>query len=1099
MNRYIVLATRKLFCLGLLVLFVCAFSGRASAQSATGTIYGTVVDATGAVVPGAKVTATNVRKGTSQTVTTSNSGEYTFPVLEPGDYTVASQITGFQTQTQQGVRLDASQNVHVNFTLQVGQTEENVVVTADTTLVDTRESQIGATVDQKRIEDLPLNGRNAYDLLSILPGVTNYAPDVQTGSRQGAQIVVNGIPGQNTAYYLDGTYDTQVWRFGGNLLPNPDALEEFRVLTSNFDAEFGRSAGGVVNAITRSGTNQYHGLVYEYLRNDVFNAKPYFQSGVPALKQNQFGANFGGPLPMLRDKAFFFLSYQGLRIHQPANVTSTQLSVPTALERMGDFRLTPEFVNNVPTRPDITSSASCGSIKYYICPSDLDPVAQALLQFVPVGDSDPNNYRHTVQQSANGNINSDQGMVRLDYHLGQKHQISGLYFESKGVSNAPTVGGNQIVSYAGMTNYEGQYNAIASDIWTISPNKVNDVRAFYSLNHYIIGNIYGNQHMLADLGSNAAQGGNYNAQPYFNVQGFWQMGTSNAGPNNLPSASLGISDVLHWSHGKHELKLGGAYIWNHFASTGGGSSNGLFTFTGSTVGATKASAPLVDFLQGNANSLVQNNGVAFRNHNADPSLFIQDNWRIHPRLSLNLGLRWEYFPMYTGQNNTGTFVLGQQSTRFPTAPLGLVFAGDKGIPDGILHTPWNTFAPRVGFAYDVFGNGKTSLRGAYGLFYSAMNQVSVSNNLVQQPFSRSKTANKTPDLVNPWAPDDDPFPYTPSTTNAVFLAGANLFGLSENDHYIPSVHQFSLGVQQQYSPKWSSQVSYVGNLGRRFYITTDINSPIYSYNAATSTAGLNARRPIQKLLSPNVYQYASISIAAPRSNTAYHSLQATLQRRFDHHFSLQASYVWSKVIGYNPVVNQYDVASSRGLLPIDLRHAFVVSYIYVTPEVHRFSFIGKQILSGWQLNGITKFQSGQPFNITSGVDANRDGTNNDRPNQVGNPELPGGRSRAERAATYFSRAAFAPVNVNSPSVSPYGNVQFDSMIGPKYVNTDLSAFKDFAIYEQMKLQFRGEVFNVFNNVNMNNPNGNLNAGANFGRISDSGPARIVQLALRLSF
>ena len=224
-----------------------------------------------------------------------------------------------------------------------------------------------------------------------------------------------------------------------------------------------------------------------------------------------------------------------------------------------------------------------------------------------------------------------------------------------------------------------------------------------------------------------------------------------------------------------------------------------------------------------------------------------------------------------------------------------------------------------------------------------------------------------------------------------------------------------------------------------------------------------------------------------------------MQRRFDNHFSLQASYVWSKVIGYNPVVNQYDVASSRGVLPIDVRHVFAVSYIYVTPTVHRFSFVGKQVLSGWQLNGITRLQSGSPLNITSGVDTNLDGTNNDRPNYTGAPVyLSGGRSRAERALRYFNTAAFAPLNVNSAAVSPYGNVGFDSVVGPKFVNTDLSAFKTFPIYEQMKLQFRAEVFNVFNNVNMNNPNGVRNAAA-FGSISDSKPPRIVQFALRLSF
>ena len=386
MNRRRILY-RNTFFLSLYLVLGCfiACSARAFAQTTTGSVYGTVSDASGAVIPGTTVTAINQHTAAIKTTKSGATGDYTFVVLDPGDYKITGTMTGFQSQTQSGVHLDAAQNVHVNFILQVGEASQIVTVEAGTTLVDTRGSEMGETVDQQRIQDLPLNGRNAYDLLQILPGVTNYASDVQTGSRQGNQIIVNGIAAQNTAYYLDGAYDTNVWRFGGNLLPEPDALQEFRVLTSNFDAEFGRSAGGVVQAITRSGTDQYHGLVFEYLRNNIFNAKPWLSTGVTPLHQNQFGATFGGPIPRLRNRAFFFLSYQGLRIHQPANVLSNSLTVPTALERTGDFRSTP-----AKSQPNV----SCNGVKFVICPDQLDPVAQNVLQFVPVGSSDPSNYGH---------------------------------------------------------------------------------------------------------------------------------------------------------------------------------------------------------------------------------------------------------------------------------------------------------------------------------------------------------------------------------------------------------------------------------------------------------------------------------------------------------------------------------------------------------------------------------------------------------------------------------------------------------------------------------------------------------------------------------
>jgi len=1073
--------------------FALMMSVLVHAQTTTGSIYGTVTDSTGAALPDAQIVVKNVQTGQTQTRSADSSGSYTFPTLVPGDYTVSAQIQGFQSETQQSIRLDANQNVHANFALKVGEVSKTITVDADTTLVDTRESQIAQTIDQKRIEDLPSVNRNVYELLTITPGVTNYSADTQTGSRAGTQVSVNGMGQNNTAYYLDGGYDTNVWKFGGNLMPNPSALQEFRIITSNFDAEFGRSPGGVVSAITRSGTNQYHGLAYDYLRNNIFNAKNYFiPTSVLPLRQNQFGGNFGGPIPKFKDKAFFFLSYEGLRIRTPTPVTPGSLVVPTALERTGDFSQSPVK----PTLPSIGGvSTNCGTqAAPKICAAFLDPVAQNLLAFVPVGSSDASNYGHPAQQLANANINNDEGLARIDYHLGEKHQLSAMYFESRGISNTPTVSGNQIVSYAGMQNYEGQYNASLNDTWTISPNKVNTARAFYSLNHYIIANIYGSQHLLASLGSQAAQGGNYNAQPYFKITGYWQMGTSNAGPNNLPSSTLGASDTFIWTLGKHELKFGGSFMWDRFTSTGGASSNGLFTFSARS---TQENA-LVNFLLGQATTLTQNTGVFFRSHSQDPSFFGQDNWQITRRLSLNLGVRWEYFPMYTGQNNTSTFVPGQQSTRFPTAPLGLVFSGDKGIPDGIQHTPWNTFSPRLGFAYDVFGDGRTSVRGAYGVFYAAIDQVAVSNNLVQQPYSRSVTVSNTPNLVTPFAPGADPFPFTPDPSNATFLSGANIFALQPGFHNVPSVQEFSFGIQQQYSPRWSSQINYVGNVGRHGDITIDENGPVYnpSCTSATcnSTAQKNARRPLNQ--GQSTYTYATISEVVPYSNTSYHSLQATLTRQFDHHFSVTANYVWSKAMEQGAVTDNNNIRSSYGPAGINMPNKFTASYIYITPAIHHFGLIGKEALSGWQVNGITTLRSGQPFNVISGVDTNFDGTNNDRPNQIGIPYLPGGRSRVATSLAYINKAAFAPLATGTPTGA--GNVRYNSLLSPRSINTDLSAFKTFPIYKEANLQFRAEAFNVFNEVNMFGPNSTLSS-PSFGQISSAAGARVLQFALRLSF
>ena len=1065
--------------MSVLILALVSLNSRVLAQT-SGSIYGTVTDDSGAVISGAVVVVTSLHTSVSKRLMTDASGDYQFPVLNPGDYEVYASAPEFQTQTQEAVRLDANQNVHVSFALKVGSPEQTMTVEANTALVDTRESHMGETVDQKRIQDLPLNGRNAYDLLQVIPGVTNYIPDVVTGSRVATQITVNGLP-LNTNFYLDGAYNTDAL-LGGNLLPNPDALQEFSVLTGNFDAEFGHLAGGVVNAITRSGTSQFHALAFDYLRNDVLNAKNWFLTSVTPLRQNQFGGNAGGPIPITHGQDFFFLSYQGLRTRQPATVASSSLITPTILERKGDFRSTP-----APFRPNV----SCLGIQYLICPDLLDPVAQNLLEFVPVGDSSPgSSLGHPVQQVANANENVDQAMVRADFRLREGHQLSGMYFQSRGTENNPTRTGNQILSYAGVQNYGGQYNGVLNEVWSISSSKVNSARVYYSLNHFVGVNIYENQHMLPDLGSQAVAGSAYTAPPDFNILGYWQMGTDGGGPNNTASSTLGVSDTLIRTFPGHEVKIGGTYMRHRFANTGAGASNGLFTFTGSSTG-----NALADFLEGKADSLTQDNGVFLRGDSQTPSLFIQENWRANPRLTLNLGLRWEYYPPYTGQNNTGTFVAGVQSTRFPSAPLGLLTSGDRGIPDGVLRTPWNTFAPRIGFAYDLFGDGTTAVRGAYGIYYSPIQQQ-ILNDLVQQPFSRSVTVAQAPSLVTPFSPAPDPFPYTPTPSNAVFLSGASISGLPVSDYKIPSVQQFSLGVQQQYGSKWSSEISYAGNVGRHLYSVLDENSPIFSTTCTGATCGTtigeNARRPYQPM--PAIYTFGAISIAAPAASSSYHSLQAVIHRRFNRLFSLEANFVWSKLVGFGDPTNAYDLRSSRGLLDIDVPINFSASYLLVVPDPHRLGSLGRVMLSGWEVNGITILRSGQPINVISGIDTNFDGNNNDRPNVVGNPHLPGGRSRVETKTAFFNPEVFSV----PPPGTPYGNAPFDMLFGPKYVSTDLSAFKALPVSKRAALQIRAEVFNAFNNVNMNGPNTTKKSPA-FGTISGAGSPRIVQMVLRISY
>jgi hypothetical protein len=1048
----------------------------AQAQTTTGSIYGTVADASGAVIAKAAVTVTNTDTAQILTTASDNSGDYIFQSLPPGNYHVEARIAGFHSVVQNDIRLSANQNVQASFSLQAGSVDQVIDVSAATTLIDTRESQVGETIDQKRIQDLPLNGRNAYDLVQLVPGVTNYTPDSPIGTRQGSALSVNGLPTNANAYYLDGSFDTGIYHVGGNLIPNPDALQEFRILTSNFDAEFGRSPGGVVNLITRSGTNQFHGLVYDYLRNDALNAKSYFTTGgVTPLKQNQFGANFGGPIH--RDKIFFFAAYEGLRIHTPAVVTAASLITPTAAEAGGDF--------TADAKAKQPAGISCGGVAGKICPALLDPVAQSLLKFVPLSTI-ASGY-HPAQQTASANTEANQGMVRVDGQL-RSHMISGLYFTSRGDNTTPNVGGNQILSYAGMINHENQSNAVLSDNWVISPKALNNARAFFTLNRYIIATIYGQQHTWATLGSDVAEGGIIVAPPQFGTTGYWTMGTNQTGPSDITQQSLGLIDTFNYTLKEHTFKAGGSFIWNKYNETGLLQGSGILKFTGGTTG-----NALLDFLEGKANSFAQTSTVKHRLHQIDPALFVQDNWRATRRLTLNLGLRWEVYPPFTGENNFGTFQANVQSERFPTAPLGLLTSGDPGVPDGILKTSYTRFAPRVGFAYDVYGHGTTSLRGAYGIFYSA-SQETFSSGLEQQPFTLSVTVAKTPDLVNPYAPSSDPFPYNSNAQNPTFTSGATISGLPPNSAAVPYVQEYNLTVEHQLSTDWSTRIAYVGNLSRRFFLTVDQNSPIYSPTGTTTTAGLNARRPYEP--SPKTYTFASININSPIENASYNSLQLTLTKRLSHHFSLLASYVWSKNIDIgDSLVDQYNISLNRGLSDLDIPQRFVASYIYALPELKRWGLVGREIIGGWQINGITTLSTGSPFGVLSNVDSNKDGVASDRPDLVGNPSLSGGRSRADKINEFFNTDAFA---IPAANVA-YGNAGRNPLIGPGTVNTNLSAFKTFPVWRESTLQFRGEVFNVFNNVNLANPGSTLGT-ATYGKITaTSGDPRIVQFALRYAF
>jgi len=1158
-----------------------------------GTILGAVTDSSGAVIPGAKVTLSNPNTGLQLTVETNASGSYEFLTVQVGSgYVVQVQANGFDTLSKSDITLLVNQKYTANFRMRVGGISQKVNVSADAIQVETSSSQLGDVISASKMTAVPLNGRSFVDLLGLQAGVTPVSSGVSLGE-VGGIVSVNGQRENGNTFLVNGTDTGRAFDNGAPVVPILDGIEEFRVITSTPDAEYGRFSGAVVNVVTKSGTNDFHGSLFDFLRNDKLDARGYFDHdqvdpltgrvtpALPKLIQNQFGGTLGGPV--VKNRLFFFGAYQGTRTIN--GTSSGNVRVPTSGERAGNFsgvdsigdslltgavRVTasaPGTLDQVLTqrlgypvtpsepywKPGCNSTAQCVFPGAVIPQSAWSPAAKGTMSLIPAQTFSANGapYFFTNAPRSNSGDNTYEG--HLDLNTRRSGNWGAFYHYDGGHSTSP-FGGSSFPGFPSSSLNSNQ-NASISNTYSFGSSAVNVARIGFTRSYIAKGlpggpfkdiTSYGFQKGGLGIvpGDSATEG-----LPSINLN---QLGMSFGLPDNYsiePNNVFHGSDIFSKLAGNHTLKFGAEfrYIQNNVRQKI--EQNGVFSFDGSETG-----NDFADYLLGVPAGYAQASFTGFsqdaRSHYF--GAFAQDSWKAQPNLTINYGLRWDISqPYYDTQNRIQTFIPGLQSTVFPNAPTGWVFPGDNGVPTTISKTGYKNLAPRLGIAYapavsegflsKVFGGpGKTSIRAGVGLYYTTIEEAPLFFELGDAPFGlfygspaliyfeqpfKSRTSSNDPGQrfpIPPPGPDTDFSVFTPISGSTVV----------DPRNVLPRTGHYNLNVQRQLTNSVILSLGYVGSLGRHLITPREANpgnagkcleiaalftaagnpgggcgpggeDSIYSINGQT----FNGTRPYSvtsgRGLSKGLLDFGGVLPFATTSGySAYNSFQATLEKRAGA-LQLLAAYTYSKSLddssSSDEGANPYNPQLGYAISAFDIRHNFVVSYSYSIP-LHFFagSPVGRRLASGWQVTGITHLRTGLPVTLSEGGDRSLCGcsvgfTNAvDKPNYNGQP-IAKQNPRSSGDHRYFSSAPFSQQQLGVP-----GNASRRFFYGPGANNTDAALLKNTPINERVTFEFRAEFFNVFNHAQFSSPNGDFNS-STFGQITDGGPGRVGQIALKLIF
>lgn len=1077
------------------LLLSALFCGVVFAQS-TAQMSGAVKDQTGAVLPGVEVTATQTDTGIARTAVTDETGSYVLANLPLGPYRLEAALPGFRSYAQTGIVLQVGSNPVINAVLEVGQVSDQIEVQADAVMVETRSTGVGQVIDNVRVLELPLNARQVSELILLSGAAVAGGAQGTNRNYPTESISVGGGMNNGLTYLLDGGTHNDPYNNLNLPLPFPDALQEFKVETSAVPAQYGQHSAGAVNAVTKSGTNAFHGSLFEFVRNKVFNARNAFALRRDGLKRNQFGGTVGGPI--IRNKLFFFAGFQGTR--ERSEPSDLRTYVPTPAMLAGDFS-----VINSPACRSRTVTLRAPFVNNRVDPALFSPVALNLVRRLPTTDDAAcGEVRYGLRTSQDENV----AVGRVDYQRNEKHSLFGR-FEGAFLDTPTPYDGKNVLTAQGLFERRA-HSAVLGDTYLIGTSTINSFRA--TLLRTVFNRTNPGFFTHAELGAKGvyAPEGHPKMAPTSVTDGFTLPGATQT--QALTNSTIfEFGDNVSWVKGAHQIGFGGNVIHTKMNVLANTQSNGVFAFTDVNTG-----LGMGDFLLGRPESFGQDNRSTWYPRQNYFALYIQDTFRMTPRFTVNAGLRWEPFLAPWSKDGRQLhfkqewFDKGIRSSVYKNAPVGILFRGDPGMPDNnsISASHWLHLAPRLGLAWDPSGNGRMTVRAAYGVFFDYPHLYQFNGQRSMPPWgSRVSLINPVGGYADPWLgfPGGSPYPSTPGP-DAVFPPNG-IFVNVPQDMKAPYVHQWNLSIQRQIGEDWLVAGNYMGNSIIHLLNTHEGNPAIYlpgascvingrTFTPCSSTANTVQRRALV-MRNPAQGQYYGPMVQVDDGGTRnYNGLWLQIQRRRARGLTVQANYTWAHCIGDGTSTLFQDDGgaveerrgANRGNCDLDRRHNFNMSTVYETPQFTNPAL--RALGTNWRVSGIVRILAGSSLTILSGRDTSLSGSPTDRrPNQI----LADPYATNKTLDRYLNPAAFA-----QPASGTYGNMGTGNVRGPGSFRIDIGLTRAFRIRENQSVEFRAEAFNIPNHLNPGNPNTTL-TNANFGRILTAGDPRIMQLALKYVF